>query len=63
MPAYQSFVRAYATYPTALKSIFHMKKLHLGHLAKSFGLQDSPGHIGQIIHNTAGALFPKKLKL
>lgn len=43
--AFQSFVRAYATYPSNLKSIFHIKYLHLGHLAKSFGLRDAPGNI------------------
>lgn len=41
--AFQSFVRGYSTYPKHLKSIFHVKYLHLGHLAKSFGLRDAPG--------------------
>ncbi|XP_064616865.1 probable ATP-dependent RNA helicase DDX31 [Liolophura sinensis] len=44
--AYQSFVKAYATYPAHLKSIFHVKNLHLGHLAKSFALRDTPKDIG-----------------
>ncbi|XP_022106031.1 probable ATP-dependent RNA helicase DDX31 isoform X2 [Acanthaster planci] len=43
--AFQSFVRAYATYPASLKHIFHVKKLHLGHTAKSFGLREAPSHI------------------
>ncbi|XP_038045811.1 probable ATP-dependent RNA helicase DDX31 [Patiria miniata] len=43
--AFQSFVRAYATYPASLKHIFHIKKLHLGHTAKSFGLREAPSHI------------------
>ncbi|OWF51219.1 probable ATP-dependent RNA helicase DDX31 [Mizuhopecten yessoensis] len=42
---FQSFVKAYATYPSELKSIFHIKHLHLGHLAKSFGLRESPSKI------------------
>lgn len=46
--AYQSFVRAYASYPSSLKSIFHIKNLHLGHVAKSFGLSDAPQQIGAI---------------
>ncbi|XP_071820778.1 ATP-dependent DNA helicase DDX31-like isoform X1 [Apostichopus japonicus] len=40
--AYHSFIRAYATYPSSLKHIFHIKKLHLGHVAKSFGLREAP---------------------
>ncbi|KAJ8038619.1 putative ATP-dependent RNA helicase DDX31 [Holothuria leucospilota] len=40
--AYLSFIRAYATYPSSLKHIFHIKKLHLGHVAKSFGLREAP---------------------
>ena len=43
--AFQSFIRAYATYPSNLKTIFHVKNLHLGHLAKSFGLREAPGSI------------------
>ncbi|XP_069122046.1 ATP-dependent DNA helicase DDX31-like [Argopecten irradians] len=42
---FQSFVKAYATYPSEMKSIFHVKHLHLGHLAKSFGLRESPSKI------------------
>jgi len=43
--AFQSYVRAYATYPSELKSVFHVKSLHLGHLAKSFALRDAPSDI------------------
>uniref|UniRef100_A0A8D0HLF5 ATP-dependent RNA helicase n=1 Tax=Sphenodon punctatus TaxID=8508 RepID=A0A8D0HLF5_SPHPU len=43
--ALQSFIRAYATYPSALKHIFHVKSLHLGHVAKSFGLRDAPKNL------------------
>ncbi|KAK3591459.1 hypothetical protein CHS0354_033459 [Potamilus streckersoni] len=46
--AFQSFVRAYSTYPTSLKSIFHVKNLHLGHLAKSFALREAPSHMSGI---------------
>ena len=41
-------MRAYASYPTSLKPIFHIKNLHLGHVAKSFGLSDAPQQIGAI---------------
>ncbi len=43
--AYQSHIRAYATHVAAERSIFDMKELHLGHLAKAFGLRDKPGSI------------------
>lgn len=42
---FMSFIRAYASYSSASKSIFHVKNLHLGHVAKSFGLQDAPKDI------------------
>jgi ATP-dependent RNA helicase DDX31/DBP7 len=35
-------MRAYATHPSAEKHIFHIRHLHLGHLAKSFALRDAP---------------------
>lgn len=37
--AFRSFVRAYATHSTELKPIFHIKSLHLGHVAHSFALR------------------------
>jgi ATP-dependent RNA helicase DDX31/DBP7 len=40
--AYLSFVRAYATHPSVEKSIFHIKKLHLGHIAATFLLDEAP---------------------
>ncbi|XP_032434424.1 probable ATP-dependent RNA helicase DDX31 [Xiphophorus hellerii] len=40
--ALQSFLRAYTTYPAPLKQVFHLRRLHLGHAAKSFGLRDAP---------------------
>ncbi|XP_037348827.1 probable ATP-dependent RNA helicase DDX31 isoform X1 [Talpa occidentalis] len=44
--ALQSFIRAYTTYPRGLKHIFHVRLLHLGHVAKSFGLRDAPRNLG-----------------
>ncbi|XP_045702493.1 probable ATP-dependent RNA helicase DDX31 isoform X2 [Phyllostomus hastatus] len=44
--ALQSFIRAYTTYPQELKHIFHVRALHLGHVAKSFGLRDAPRKLG-----------------
>lgn len=37
-----STCRAYATHPSAEKDIFHIKRLHLGHLAAAFGLDREP---------------------
>lgn len=43
--AYQSHVRAYATHVQNERIYFNIKELHLGHLAKAFGLRDRPGAI------------------
>ncbi|QRW21642.1 ATP-dependent RNA helicase DDX18 [Rhizoctonia solani] len=37
--AFQSHMRAYATHPADEKHMFHVRNLHLGHLAKAFGLR------------------------
>ncbi|XP_068166756.1 ATP-dependent DNA helicase DDX31 [Antennarius striatus] len=56
--ALQSFLRAYTTYPAHLKHIFHIRFLHLGHTAKSFGLRDAPVGLSAI----TGPPGPKNLK-
>ncbi|KAI9478273.1 MAG: P-loop containing nucleoside triphosphate hydrolase protein, partial [Benjaminiella poitrasii] len=43
--AFWSTCRAYATHPAAEKHIFHIKRIHLGHLAKSFALREAPSNI------------------
>lgn len=48
--AFQSQIRAYATHIASERKWFDIKDLHLGHLAKSFGLRDPPGKV-----NVAGA--------
>ncbi|KAI5123052.1 hypothetical protein M0805_000487 [Coniferiporia weirii] len=45
--AFQSHMRAYATHPSDEKHMFHIRHLHLGHLAKAFALREAPGGIGQ----------------
>lgn len=35
-------MRAYATHPSNEKHIFHIRHLHIGHLAKAFALRDAP---------------------
>ncbi|BGP31485.1 ATP-dependent RNA helicase dbp7 [Rhodotorula toruloides] len=45
--AFQAHIRAYATHSSSEKHIFNTKALHLGHLAKSFGMREAPGaHTG-----------------
>ncbi|KAJ3105936.1 ATP-dependent RNA helicase dbp7 [Phlyctochytrium planicorne] len=40
--AFQSHIKAYATHSSSQKHIFHVKKLHLGHVAKAFALREIP---------------------
>ncbi|KAF3483090.1 ATP-dependent RNA helicase DBP7 [Arthroderma uncinatum] len=43
--AFQSHIRAYATHIASEREFFNIKDLHLGHLAKGFGLRDRPTKI------------------
>lgn len=43
--AFQGHVRAYATHVASEREMFDMAALHLGHLAKAFGLRERPGVI------------------
>jgi len=43
--AFASHIRAYATHPSEEKHLFHVRNLHLGHLAKSFALREAPANI------------------
>lgn len=38
-------MRAYATHPSSEKQIFHVRNLHIGHLAKSFALREAPRRV------------------
>ncbi|KAI0744050.1 DEAD-domain-containing protein [Daedaleopsis nitida] len=40
--AFVSHMRAYATHPSDEKHMFHIRHLHLGHLAKAFALREAP---------------------
>lgn len=44
--AFVSHVRAYATHIGAERMYFNVKTLHLGHLAKAFGLRETPKKLG-----------------
>ena len=37
--AFRSFTRAYAAHPSSVKDVFHVRKLHFGHVAHSFALR------------------------
>ncbi|KAK0593209.1 hypothetical protein LWI29_032943 [Acer saccharum] len=45
--AFCSWVRAYTAHRGELKGIFMVKKLHLGHVAKSFALKERPSLVGR----------------
>ncbi|KAG0287886.1 ATP-dependent RNA helicase dbp7 [Dissophora globulifera] len=45
--AFWAFVKSYATHPSTEKHVFHIKNLHLGHIAKSFALREAPSDIPQ----------------
>ncbi|CAF5188078.1 unnamed protein product, partial [Rotaria magnacalcarata] len=40
--AYLSFIRYYASFSREWKYLFHVKNIHRGHVAKSFGLKSLP---------------------
>lgn len=40
--AFISHIRAYATHLSTERDCFNVKKIHLGHLAKAFGLRETP---------------------
>lgn len=60
--AFLSFVKSYATFPVSLKKIFHVKNLHLGHVAKSFVLQEAPTAMVSNLKRCLGETQIKTLK-
>jgi ATP-dependent RNA helicase DDX31/DBP7 len=54
--AFCSFIRAYATHSSDAKGIFRVQTLHLGHVAKSFGLRESPSVL-RVKEDTIGKVF------
>lgn len=49
--AYVSSVRAYSTHTAATKHIFSLSNLHVGHLAKAYGLRDRPSELSGALKN------------
>lgn len=56
--AFRSFVRSYTTHSGDVKQIFHVRRLHLGHIAFSFCLQQNPGLVG----SSGSSLLRKRKK-
>jgi ATP-dependent RNA helicase DDX31/DBP7 len=50
--AFQSSIRAYAAHSAELKTIFEVRALHFGHMAKSFGLSEAPKSVSGLNQKT-----------
>ena len=61
--AYISHVRAYSTHVKPERHIFDVKALHLGHLAKAFGLRERPGHFGRGNTGSSSAMGRKSVSV
>jgi ATP-dependent RNA helicase DDX31/DBP7 len=48
---FRSHIKAYATHVKDERSFFDITELHLGHVAKSFGLREPPAGIGLGVHS------------
>ncbi|PRP73567.1 putative DEAD/DEAH box RNA helicase [Planoprotostelium fungivorum] len=59
---FTSFVRAYSTHSKEAKHIFHVKNLHLGHVAKSFALREQPKDVTSQQSRKAKAANREKTK-
>ncbi|KAJ3477902.1 hypothetical protein NLI96_g10143 [Meripilus lineatus] len=53
--AFLSHIRAYATHPSDEKHMFHIRHLHLGHLAKAFALREAPAAVKNSGNKTKNA--------
>ncbi|OBA23718.1 DEAD-domain-containing protein [Metschnikowia bicuspidata var. bicuspidata NRRL YB-4993] len=58
--AFVSHVRAYATHLSSERMYFNVKLLHLGHLAKAFGLRETPKKLGRTTGNHTSEAAKKK---
>jgi len=47
--AFQSWIGSYTCHEQALKKVFNVRTLHLGHIAKSFALRDAPGKLLKMV--------------
>lgn len=58
--AFTSHIRAYATHLSSERKFFNVKLLHLGHLAKTFGLRETPKKLGKTSGNFGAESSKKK---
>ncbi|KAK9428031.1 P-loop containing nucleoside triphosphate hydrolase protein [Lipomyces doorenjongii] len=52
--AFTSHVRAYTTHLSSERQYFSVRDLHLGHMAKCFGLRETPATLGKANNASAG---------
>lgn len=61
--AFSKHIGAYATHLASERQYFSVRDLHLGHIAKSFALRETPGSMSHMVaKNQKGAPAPKKSK-
>ena len=46
---YLAYCRAYATHAKDVKHYFHVRNLHLGHVARAFALTEKPANLGPLL--------------
>lgn len=60
--AFLSHMRAYATHPSNEKHLFHIRHLHIGHLAKAFALREAPKSVTATSAASSGSQGTRKSK-
>ncbi len=45
--AYLAHIKSFGAYPKNVKALFSIRHLHLGHVAKSFGLRETPNEVSK----------------
>ncbi|KAH8742016.1 hypothetical protein FG386_002391 [Cryptosporidium ryanae] len=62
--AYIAYIRSYLSYDKEFSKIFSIKKLHLGHVASSFGINEQPNKIiGHIKYLDGVISFKEKMSI
>ncbi|KAL0944540.1 ATP-dependent RNA helicase DBP7 [Colletotrichum truncatum] len=58
--AFRSHIRAYATHVKEERVYFDITELHLGHMAKAYGLREAPSGVGRGGHDSKKAVMKQK---
>ena len=58
--SFQAHLRSYTTHRGELRKIFSIKKLHTGHICKSFGIRETPTSVMSVIKKNDGFMEKKK---